>query len=479
MVLGITRLLQSSLNFNLSNNRQQDVRSRKSCSFISTLGLPQKNKYRGKHPASQFSTFTICVSLHFATHLTLLSRRFPFQPSVFINYKSHCSVIQILVTMSLSNDVEAPSQGSSPTTSDPTSGTENSLALALSKCEIQDEQSCQPPVCGTIPTNEILHIPIFQLPYEIRSMIFWWSIEFSRSPSPEQIYGVTIPFAMWKDRPSPLLSTSQQIRKEVIDLLRNHRQFTLRVTSHGAAFDMLPLSCFIARTVAQRWILSPKYPFRLIVPPSLFHELARIEDPNSNIDLEIQHEIWPPAYDRSSKGESRYLSESLDQLDDQFQFGPPLPRMSIVFKESYIEKWSCYSQLVLFKENDMRSDPAPLGTSEYERDIMIMVFDHFARLTNIGDVSVQLPPSLQCNDNVERYASLVTQKIEKGLGWRNVEQYDCDWMDGYWYDFSWIEEDPDDPVIHNHNNNRFLLQLRLLKEERSDEADSEIDESDF
>ena len=227
------------------------------------------------------------------------------------------------------------------------------------------------------PANDAGQSPFFRLPYELRRMIFWRSIDVSRSPSPKQVHETNLRVT-WKDRPSPLLSTSRRTRDEVKDLLRNHQLFTLRVTTFGVAFDMLSLSCFIAQGLR----------------PKNYHGLSA-----------LQVEIWPPHERHSRRIEMLYLHEHLQKLRDKLRTGPQIRQLSVCLLENQLVRWS--------RDGEPKQRLAEFDWSN--RDDIELVLDHFAYVTNVDKASVQLPQSLHGNKNVKQHASIVTERMENGV----------------------------------------------------------------
>lgn len=130
----------------------------------------------------------------------------------------------------------------------------------------------------------------------------------SRSPSLEAVYEKDLP-AIWKDLPSPLLRINKQIRAEMFNLLHKSLS-TLRITSHGANFDMHGLTCFITQ---QR--------------PRSHNNL-----PNPKI------EIWPP-----HPGQPFEISNILHlvkKLRDELRAMPQIPELKIQFVENDLAKWT-------------------------------------------------------------------------------------------------------------------------------------------
>ena len=129
-----------------------------------------------------------------------------------------------------------------------------------------ESDSCQGQPTSILPTNtQAIQSPLLRLPLELRRMIYWLTIVDCRSPTPQEVHESDLR-ARWKDVPSPILGGSKRIRGEVFDMLQN-RPFTMRVTSYGAAFDTLGLSCFIAQKHAKSYNLAstPRSPNRNVL----------------------------------------------------------------------------------------------------------------------------------------------------------------------------------------------------------------------
>ena len=294
--------------------------------------------------------------------------------------------------MRLPEEEVSHGQSSNSMASHSTLSAEKSLLPPLPEYEICRGQSSSSPDSVTLLSIEAVQSPLFRLPYELRRMIFWRSIQVSRSPSPEEVHESNLR-AHWEDLPSPLLGTNKQIRDEVKDLLRRNQLFTLRVTYSGAAFDMLGLSCFIAQERSKGYDDLPG----------------------------LRIEIWPPHPDRPV--DMFHIYEHIRKLRDKLRAAPQIPKLLIWFKENKLVKWS--------------EDGKPRRTleelDEYVRDDMEIVLDHFARITNVKKANVRLPPTLQRNERVRQYASLVLQRMEEG-------SLDDELM---------VFSDPDDPYSDN------------------------------
>lgn len=207
-------------------------------------------------------------------------------------------------------------------------------------------------------------------------MIYFQSILVSRCPTPEQVHERNFR-AIWEDLPTPLLRVNKQIRDEVFDILQRG-PFTMRVTSYGASFDMLGLSCFIAQ---QR--------------PKSYNALPHLEI-----------EIWPPHPDRPSEmyNINYYLTELRRKLRDS---SVGIERMVIVFRENKIAKWT--------QDGRLRFDLGEVGqTSPLFSDIALALH-HFACVTNVTKARIGLPHSLEsCEhyDEVRSHAMDVTNAME-------------------------------------------------------------------
>ena len=100
--------------------------------------------------------------------------------------------------------------------------------------------------------------------------------------------------------PSPV---SKQIRAEIFDLLHKC-VFTLRITSYGASFDMLGLSCFIAQKRSRSYGDLPV----------------------------LKIEIWPPHPDRPI--EMFHILYHLRMLRDELRAVPNIPKLGVWFLEN-------------------------------------------------------------------------------------------------------------------------------------------------
>ena len=140
-------------------------------------------------------------------------------------------------------------------------------------------------------------------------MIYYKSILASRCPTPEEVHERNFG-AIWEDVPSPLLAVNKQIRDEVFNVLHKDA-FTMRVTSYGASFDMLGLSCFIAQQRPKSYSGLPK----LII------------------------EIWPPHPDRPI--EAYNINRHIRDLRNELRAtSVGIASLIIWFRENKIAKWT-------------------------------------------------------------------------------------------------------------------------------------------
>lgn len=245
------------------------------------------------------------------------------------------------------------------------------------------------PTANTLPTGTpAVKSPLLRLPLELRRIIYSESIHASRCPTPAEVHERNFD-AIWEDEPSPLLAVNKQIRDEVFDLLRK-AAFTMRVTSYGARFDMLGLSCFIAQGRPKSYAGLPK----LII------------------------EIWPPHPDRPIDMYS--INYHIRDLREELRAtSVGIASLTIWFRENEIAQWTrdggqAHSYFPLDNE-----EPPLLG------DVARLLW-HFACVTNVGKAQIHLPPSLkQCDeyDEVRRHAMDVTDAME-GTG-TLADEMDC------------------------------------------------------
>ena len=200
-------------------------------------------------------------------------------------------------------------------------------------------------------------------------MIYWLSIVPCRSPTPQEVHQSDFR-AHWKDVPSPLLGVSKRIRGEVLDCLQKC-PFTMRVTSYGATFDILGLSCFIAQKHAKSYGDLPN----LII------------------------EIWPPHPDRPI--EMYYILDHIRKLCDKLRAVLRIPKIIIWFMENRLAKWSVDGKPrhILSDHSDVLGD-------------MIEILDYFACVTNVTKAHMRLPPSLKHDEWLRQTAINVIETME-------------------------------------------------------------------
>ena len=223
-------------------------------------------------------------------------------------------------------------------------------------------------------SSTYIQSPLLQLPLELRRMIYQQSILSSRSPRPEQVYENNLN-AVWKDLPSPLLHVNKQIRYEVWDLLQK-TGFNMRVTSHGANFDAVALSSFIAQ---QR-------------PKSYAHlPILRIN-------------IWPPHPDRPI--EIYNIWNHIRELREGLCIAQRIPNLIISFKETETIKWCQNGKPPHTLTPEARLNPKLCDIGR--------ILDHFAFVANVDRISIFLPRSLtrnEWNDRLRWHAWNVSNKM--------------------------------------------------------------------
>ena len=203
-------------------------------------------------------------------------------------------------------------------------------------------------------------------------MIYKQSILVSRCPTPREIHERNLR-VIWEDLPSPLLGVNKQIRDEVFDILQKS-DFTMRVTSYGAGFDMLGLSSFITQQRPKSYGGLPK----------------------------LWIEIWPPHPDRPI--DMYYINRHLLKLREELcALTVGIPKMIIQFKESEIAKWT--------QDGKPRFE-LELGESDERWSDVAKVLDHFACVTSVAKARVILPPSLKGF----RWYALAACKVMEGKG---------------------------------------------------------------
>ena len=257
------------------------------------------------------------------------------------------------------------------------------------------------------PMDKALQSPLFQLPYELRSTIFWWSIKLSGILSPKQLYHPTFTSGVWKDRLTPLLGTSKQTRREVIDLLRCYPEYTLRVTTVGLAFDMYSLSCFISLGIPTILGYSPE---TRLVPFALTNDLSITQIFKGKNMPEIKIEIWPPHGSNHSYCEVPSILENLRRIRPTCSHASASNvQLSLVFMESEFGNWSPSNHVKQLGYYQMHG----YGPLEYDHRYVTMILDHFAEYWSVKSLNVRVPPSLQRDEDV----SLVAQRRKDSRGW--------------------------------------------------------------
>ena len=215
------------------------------------------------------------------------------------------------------------------------------------------------PTATNLPNEtKAVQSSLFRLLLELRRMIYWQSIIVGRRPTPEEVHQRNFG-AIWEDILSPFLGINKQVRAEVFDLLKK-RPFTMRVTSYGAEFDMLGLSCFIAQ---QRPISYCDLPFLMI-------------------------DIWPPHPDRPI--EMYYIRYRVREIREELRAASGVQELIIYFTEKSLAKWT--------QDGGPRHDLSRPGETDPLQSDIAKMLDHFACVTNITKARIRPPPSLECNE---------------------------------------------------------------------------------
>ena len=218
---------------------------------------------------------------------------------------------------------------------------------------------------NTLPNStQAIESPLLRLPLELRRIIYMDSILASRCPTPEQLHERNFG-AIWEDVPSPLLAVNKQVRDEVFDCFLNKNPFTMRVTSYGASFDMLGLSCFIAQQRPKSYSGLP----RLVV------------------------EIWPPHPDRPIEMYN-IICHLRDLRNELRATSSGVANLIIWFKENKIAKWTR-------DDGQVRFDLDPMAPYHPRSNIISKVLYQFACVTNVTKAEVYLPLSLIRNDELD------------------------------------------------------------------------------
>lgn len=152
----------------------------------------------------------------------------------------------------------------------------------------------------------------------------------------------------------------------------------MRVTSYGASFDMLGLSCFISQQCPKSYSGLPK----------------------------VGIESWPPHPDRPVEmyNINYYLTELRNELRAT---SVGISILVIFFKENKIAKWT--------QDGRPRFDLSEPGDTDPLFSDIAKVLDHFACVTNVTKVQIGLPHSLKsCEqyDEVRCHAMNVCDTME-------------------------------------------------------------------
>ena len=219
---------------------------------------------------------------------------------------------------------------------------------------------------NTLPNGtQAMKFPLLRLPVELRRMIYIHSILASRRPTPEQVHERNFG-AIWEDVPSPLLAVNKQIRDEVFDVFINKKTFTMRVTSSGARFDMLGLSCFIAQQRPRSYSGLPS----LVI------------------------EIWPPHPDRPIEMYNIYRHVR-DLRNELRATSVGIADLIIRFGENGIAKWTR-------DDGQARFDLEPLAAGWDPRSSDVgKVLYQFACVTNVTKANIHLPLSMIRYDGLD------------------------------------------------------------------------------
>lgn len=200
------------------------------------------------------------------------------------------------------------------------------------------------------------------LPLEIRRQIYIYSLFSSQNPSAETIYLSQLPVD-WRDQVSPLLLVNGQVRGEVIELVQTY-PITLRVTHHGAHFDGLAETCFIAQ---QR--------------PRDYSKISH-----------LCVDIWPPHLDRPV--DIVHIWRHLRKLRTKLRDMPLLEQVSFFFRDNEMATWTVDGKpLDLLKSR-------PRGFLGLGVDDVTTITDLFARV-GVAKATFHMPRGLAPGQTTE------------------------------------------------------------------------------
>ena len=163
-----------------------------------------------------------------------------------------------------------------------------------------------------------------------------------------------------------LLAINKQIRDEILDFFRRHTTLTYRISWQESSFDEFTMSC--CRVRGQKLSRSVEH---------------------------LRVEIHPPHPDRPT--DMMHIWREIDLLRSAINRYWTPQRLSIIFMENEIASWSCDGE----PQDSMNLYANPhddVGVSD-----IAYILDIFGTLPNIPKVTIELPASLDCNEDLQDY----------------------------------------------------------------------------
>ena len=208
-------------------------------------------------------------------------------------------------------------------------------------------------------------IQFLDFPLEIRLMIYgayFWDLRYP----PARIMHEEPPSSLRLHWQPALLTVNKQIEDEITDFFRRQMTSTYRISWQESRFDEFTMSGFRARK----------------------------EKPDQNIKHFIL-EIYPPHPDRPT--DMLHIWREVEGVRDTIGRYWTTERISIVFRENEIASWS--------HDGEPRDSMNLYGRSNHNASVsdITLILEILDTLANITEVNIQLPASLDGNEDVYEY----------------------------------------------------------------------------
>lgn len=215
----------------------------------------------------------------------------------------------------------------------------------------------------------------FDLPLDIRRIVYEEYLDDLCHPPAKIIHEEPLSAVQQYWQPS-ILTVNKQMSDEVMHLFRTRTTFTCRITWQELEYDKFTSCCVRARED------KPHY-------SDMRHLRIEIYPPHPNRPMDMVHIL---GYVEDLCGALRRV----ERLQD----------LSIVFLENEVASWSQHGRA----KESMTLQPYPRHDDGFS-DIGY-IFDHFNTLTNIAKVTMHLPDSLACDQEIHDDRKVIETRMK-------------------------------------------------------------------